>query len=64
MTGNYGFYCNIFGGLAGWVYAELGLESTRLINLKNCAKMATDPEYVGEISSVRYGLNTNNMILL
>lgn len=33
----------------------LGLESTRSLNTKNDAEIADDQEYIGKISSVRYG---------
>lgn len=32
------------------------------MNAKNHTKMATNPEYVGEVSGIRYRLTTNNIM--
>ena len=43
------------------MYIKPGLEPTKSIHVKDCAKMVVDLEYMGEVSSVKYGLNVNHM---
>ena len=53
-----------FGRLAWWIYTKPGSKSTKLINIKDCTKIAANPKYIGKVSGVRYRLTTNNMMKL
>ena len=54
MTEDESYWCNTFDGLAWQVYAKPRPESTRLLNLMNCAEMATDLEYIRTVLGIRY----------
>lgn len=46
------------------MYIEPGLEFTRLMIAKNCAKIAINLEYIGEVFGVRYKLTTDEITRL
>ena len=51
-----------FGKLAWQVYAKLGIEFTRSLNVKDCTKIVINLEYVLEILfDVRYRWKVNDM---
>lgn len=62
MTKNKSHKCDTFGRLAWREYTKPRLKSTRSINAKGCTKITTNLEYIEKISSVRYRLNTGNMM--
>lgn len=51
-------------GLASQAYTKLRLDFDRLINAKDCNKIADGPGYIWQIFSVRYKLKTSVMTKL
>ena len=41
-------------GLAWQIYTKLRQKSIRLLNMRNCANMAVDQEYIGMVFGVKY----------
>ena len=51
-----------FGRLTWQVYAKLRVKSTRLLNTKNYAEIATNLESIRLVSGIKYRWKANNMI--